>query len=131
MQPSSTTDGPDRGSSLRRWGPIVGIVVVIVIIAVVVIVASGGDEQKTGSTLRGSTSSSAGAATLPAGAVPFSQKGNRTDLTFSDKCDQSTGKLAMPYFFAPECFANVADNGGATAKGVTADAITVVVYLAP
>ncbi len=37
----------------------------------------------------------------------------------------------MPYFYAPECFANVADNGGATAKGVTKDTITVVVYLAP
>jgi hypothetical protein len=37
----------------------------------------------------------------------------------------------MPYFFTPECFANVADNGGATAPGVTADSITVVVYLAP
>src|SRR4051812_18004874 len=130
MQPSSATDGPDRGSSLRRWGPIIGIVVVIAIIGVVVIVASGGDDKKTTATSSGSTSSG-GAATLPAGAIPFSQKGSRTDLTFSDKCDQSTGKLAMPYFFAPECFANVADNGGATAKGVTGDAITVVVYLAP
>src|SRR3954447_26264632 len=130
MQPSSATDGPDRGSSLRRWGPIIGIVVVIAIIAVVVIVASGGDDKKTTATSSGSTSSG-GAATLPAGAIPFSQKGSRTDLTFSDKCDQSTGHLAMPYFFTPECFANVADNGGATAKGVTADTITVVVYLAP
>jgi len=132
MQPSSATDGSGGGgSNLRRWGPIVGIVVVIAIIAVVVIVSSGGDDKKTASTSSGSTSSSGGTSSLPAGAVPFSQKGNRTDLTFSDKCDQSTGKLAMPYFFTQECFANVADNGGATAKGVTGDSITVVVYIAP
>ena len=132
MQPSSATDGSGGGgSSLRRWGPIVGIVVVIAIIAVVVIVSSGKDDKKTASTSSGSASSSSGAAALPAGAIPFSQKGNRTDLTFSDKCDQSTGKIAMPYFFTQECFANVADNGGATAKGVTGDSITVVVYIAP
>ena len=36
----------------------------------------------------------------------------------------------MPYYFAPECYADVADNGGATAPGVTADSIKVVVYIA-
>ena len=37
----------------------------------------------------------------------------------------------MPYYFAPECYANVDDNGGATAPGVTADEIKVVVYIPP
>ncbi len=55
----------------------------------------------------------------------------RTDLTFSDSCDTSTGRLKIPDFYAPECYANVDDNGGATATGVTADSITVVVYIAP
>ena len=35
----------------------------------------------------------------------------------------------MPDPFAPECFAPVADNGGATAKGVTGSSINVVLYL--
>src|SRR6185295_17314527 len=39
--------------------------------------------------------------------------------------------VAIPSYFAPECYANVDDNGGATAPGVTADTITVVVYIAP
>jgi hypothetical protein len=129
MQPSSAGSGPGRGSNLRRYGPIIGIVVVIAIIGAVVLLA-GGDDKKTTATSSGSSSAS-GAVALPTGAIPFSQKGNRTDLTFSDKCDLTTGRLKMPYFYAPECFANVADNGGATAKGVTKDTITVVVYLAP
>ncbi|MEY2459985.1 MAG: hypothetical protein QOG30_1815 [Acidimicrobiaceae bacterium] len=129
MQPSSAGSGPERGSNLRRYGPIIGIVVVIAIIGAVVLLA-GGDDKKTTATSSGSSSAS-GAVALPTGAIPFSQKGNRTDLTFSDKCDLTTGRLKMPYFYAPECFANVADNGGATAKGVTKDTITVVVYLAP
>jgi len=132
MQPSSAGSGPERGSNLRRYGPIVGIVVVIAVIAAVVLLAGGDDDEQTTAAGSGSASSSAsGGGALPTGAIPFSQKGNRTDLTFSDKCDTTTGRLKMPYFFAPECYANVADNGGATARGVTADTITVVVYLAP
>jgi len=128
MQPSSAGAGPERGNNLRRYGPIIAIVVVVAIIGAVVVLSGGKDKKPTATT---NSSTSSGATALPTGAIPFSQKGNRTDLTFSDKCDLSTGRLKMPYFFAPECFANVADNGGATAKGVTKDTITVVVYLAP
>ena len=132
MQPSSATSGPDRGSNLRRYGPIAAIVVVIAIIATVVLVAGKSDDKKPTATASGSTSSAAsGKGNLPEGAIPFSQKGNRTDLTFPSTCDLSTGHVALPYFFTQECFANVKDNGGATARGVTADSITVVVYLAP
>lgn len=132
MQPSSAGSGTgsERGNNLRRYGPIVAIVVVIAVIAAVVLL-SGGDDDKPAATTGTNSSSAGGSVALPTGAIPFSQKGNRTDLTFSDKCDTTTGRLKMPYFFAPECFANVADNGGATAPGVTATSITVVVYLAP
>jgi hypothetical protein len=37
----------------------------------------------------------------------------------------------MPNAYEMECFADVADNGGATAPGVTADTVKVVVYQAP
>jgi hypothetical protein len=129
MQPSSAGSGPDRGSNLRRYGPIIAIVVVIAIVAVVVLVASGSDDKKTASTASGSTSSQASG--LPEGAIPFSQKGSHPEATFPSTCDTSTGKVAIPFFYAPECFANVADNGGATANGVTKDTVTVVVYLSP
>src|SRR5260221_6888475 len=127
MQPSSAGSGSERGNNFRRFGPIVAIVVVVAVIGATVFLAGGDDKKPTAST----ASSSGGVAALPTGAIPFSQKGNRTDLTFMDTCDMTTGRLKMPYFYAPECFANVADNGGATARGVTKDTITVVVYLAP
>src|SRR3954454_20112524 len=136
MQTSSASSGPDRGSPLRRYGHIAAILVVIAIIAVVVVVSGGSDEKKPTASSTGSgssTGSDGGATGLPAGAVTFNaaKAAGRTDVTFMDSCDKETGRLALPYAFTRECFANVADNGGATAKGVTKDTITVVVYLAP
>ena len=58
----------------------------------------------------------AGAAAVPA-------------LLPSPACDPATGRLALPTRFAPPCVAPVAANGGATWPGVTADTITVAVYL--
>ncbi|MEY2406018.1 MAG: hypothetical protein QOG39_934, partial [Acidimicrobiaceae bacterium] len=94
---------------------------------------SGKDDKKPAATSSGSNSSNSSSGALPAGAITFNaaKAAGRTDLTFMDTCDKDTGRLALPYAFTPECFANVADNGGATAKGVTKDTITVVVYLAP
>jgi hypothetical protein len=131
MQPSSTSAGPERGSPLRRWGPLVGIVVVIaVVIAVVAINAGGNDKSSTGA--GDTTTTSAGQTAPPEGAVSFSQaKKDHLDVAFPDTCDQTTGRVAIPNYFAPECYANVADNGGATAPGVTGDTITVVAYIAP
>ena len=84
MQPSSAGSGPERGNNLRRYGPIIAIVAVIAVIGAVVLL-SGGDSKKPTATTNNSTASSGGPAALPTGAIPFSQKGNRTDLTFSDK----------------------------------------------
>ncbi len=92
-----------------------------------------------------STTAAAGAATTAAttattaapsndrNAITFNEAKaqGRTDLTFMDSCDTTTGRLKIPDAYAQECFANVADNGGATAPGVTGDEITVVVYIAP
>ena len=136
MQTSSASSAPDRGSPLRRYGPIAAIAVVIAII-VAVVVLSGGDDKKAANTTAsgsGASSSSGGAGgDFARGAITFNaaKEAGKTDVTFSDKCDKDTGRLALPYAFTPECYADVKDNGGATAKGVTADTITVVVYLAP
>ena len=47
----------------------------------------------------------------------------------SPACDPATGRLAVPTRFAPPCVAAVASNGGATWPGITAETITVAVYL--
>lgn len=47
----------------------------------------------------------------------------------SPGCDPVTGRLAVPSRFVPPCVAGVAVNGGATWPGVTAEAVTVAVYL--
>ena len=69
---------------------------------------------------------------LPTGAISFSEaKAKNLNVTFPKTCDPKTGRVAMPFYFVPECFANVKNNQGATAPGVTADTIKVVVYSAP
>jgi hypothetical protein len=54
------------------------------------------------------------------------------EVAWDDRCDTSTGNLAVQWFFAPECYAPFeGDNGGATTRGVTGDAIKVVQYFGP
>jgi hypothetical protein len=128
MQPSSDNTGSAApgGGALRRWGPIVGIVAVVAIIGGVVVLSSGDDGDKADT-----TGTTAAPGEQPDGAISFSRaQAEGLDVTFADTCDQDTGRVAMPYYFAQECYANVADNGGATAPGVTAGEIKVVVYIA-
>jgi hypothetical protein len=152
MQPSSGDTPTKSGNPWRRYGPLIAIVAVIAVIAGILIFASSGDDDdgnaaattaaaSAGTTAAGSGSSVAAGTTAAGGESAAAARGaisfneakqlGRTDLTFSDSCDTSTGRLKIPDFYAPECFANAADNGGATATGVTADSITVVVYIAP
>ncbi|HMK13302.1 MAG TPA: hypothetical protein VK461_17060 [Acidimicrobiales bacterium] len=150
MQPSSG-DTPTKSSNpWRRYGPLIAIVAVIAIIAGILIFASGGNDNNgnaantTGAASAGTTGAGGTAAagtTAAGGPIPGADRqaiqyndakaAGRTDLTFQDSCDTTTGRLKIPDYYAQPCFANVADNGGATAPGVTADSITVVVYLAP
>lgn len=133
MQTSS--EGPSRGggsSALRRFGPVVAIVAVVVIIAAVVLTGGDddGDQATTGATTPPQDEASETA--RPEGAISFAQADEEgLDVEFSDTCDPETGQVAIPYFFAPACYAEVEDNGGATSRGVTADTITVVAYVAP
>jgi hypothetical protein len=153
MQPSSSA-GADRGRQLRRWGPIAAIVVVVAVVAVIV-ATSGSDEGSTSpttaspasTTIAASTSSAAqsasttpGSATapttvaLPAVTYPLSfaqadAQGLADSVDWGARCDTSTGRLAVPDYFAQPCFAPfTGDNGGATAPGVTGDQITIVYY---
>ncbi|MBA2280082.1 MAG: hypothetical protein M3527_06770 [Actinomycetota bacterium] len=130
MPSTSSPSGsdPGSGSALRRYGPIAAIVAVIALIAGVVLL-SGGDDDDVASPGTTATGASAGD---DGGGTSFSEnEAQGLGLPFPDTCDQERGRVAVPLFFAPECYADVADNGGATDDGVTADAITVVVYRAP
>ena len=61
------------------------------------------------------------------GGVGVAEAGTVDDYDWGDRCDTTTGRIAVPDFFRSECFAPfTGDNGGATAPGVTADEITIV-----
>jgi hypothetical protein len=119
MQPSSSV--PDRSSrsrQLRRWGPI-AIAAVVALVVGLVVGLSGGGHSKSGT-----------AASVKSTAISFQQaKAQHLTVTFPSGCDQSTGRARIPLYGAAPCYANVANNGGATAPGVTGKTIKVVVYL--
>ncbi|HEY8523997.1 MAG TPA: hypothetical protein VIL48_03470 [Acidimicrobiales bacterium] len=125
----SGDDEPARPSALRRYGPIAAVLVVIALIAGISAVTSGGDDDGDRST----TGADVGAPTgeLPEGVVTWARAQEEDlDVTWPDTCDTETGRIAIPFFFRTECFAEFnGDNGGATADGVTGDTITVVAWL--
>jgi hypothetical protein len=119
---------PDRGSALRRWGPIVAILAVVAVVAAVSLVGGGDDDGTSDDEAATDTTP----ARLPEGVVTWSmaeRDGTVDELTWPDGCDTESGMVAIPFFFRTECFAAVDDNGGATSDGVTGDAITVVAWL--
>lgn len=59
------------------------------------------------------------------------EQGIVDQIDWGDRCDTTTGQLAVPDYFAQPCMAPfTGDNGGATDTGVTADEITLVFYQA-
>ena len=69
---------------------------------------------------------------LPEGVMNFSTADELgLDLDFGARCDEMLGTVAVPSFFAPECYLPFeGDNGGETAQGVTGDSIKIVWWLA-
>jgi len=137
MQPS-TDQGDGGATALRRWGPIAAIVAVIAIVAVVLVATGGGDDDEESASTGGGEDEST-EVTTPEGDIvyPFSftdaeEAGVVDDIDWGERCDTERGRAAVPYFFAPTCYAPFeGDNGGATAEGVTADTIKIVWYLGP
>jgi hypothetical protein len=118
MQPTPTR--PRRPSTLRRYGPILAVLVVIVVVVLIVSLTGGG-----GSSPKKSSVSAGGPGKPP---VMFT-KGSSID--WGPNCDTTTGRVKLPTIYAPPCVQPFSgDNGGATSPGVTADAITVAVYVA-
>lgn len=124
--------GTAPSSPLKRYGPIAAIVVVIAVIAGVIVLTGGDDSTTTDSAQTTGTGSTGDAAA----AVPITYQqseadGTVDDTTWVDNCDPETGRIELPTVYAPPCVpAFAGDNGGATAKGVTADSIKVVFYQA-
>src|SRR6202521_1440129 len=127
MQPSIDRPTEDRTRVVRRYGPIAVLVVTAAIVAIIVASSGSGGSKKVATAP--STTVAPGPAASPTGALSFSEaKKQGKTIDFGPTCDPATGRLAIPDYFAPECYAPVADNRGATARGVTANAINVVLY---
>ena len=129
MQPSTDQpSGSGRSRQLRRYGPLVAILAVLAIVAGVLVFAGGDDDGDDEATTTGEETSGG-----PEGVLSYQDaedQGRLDEVTFPDGCDKETGRVAIPSFFAPPCYADVeGDNGGDTAIGVTGDSIKVVAYL--
>ena len=148
-------------NNLKKWGPVAAIVLVIAAIVGIVVV-TGGDDDDDGETSTTDVTTpvteptgtdaptdtdpeptepgtidpdttdggSSGEITFP---LSFSQAQEQgIDVAWDERCDTEVGRLAIQWYFAPECYAPFeGDNGGATSRGVTADSIKVVVYQGP
>lgn len=138
MQPSSDQPSSGANSSLRRWGPIAGIVVVLAVIVGVIVLSGGDDDDSSTATGNGNTATTAAAATGNDGDVTYPMSFRKAaeagldGLEWGDRCDTETGQVKIPSYYAAECYLPFeGDNGGATADGVTADSIKIVVYQGP
>ena len=153
MQPAQA-EGGGSSSNLKKWGPIAAIALVIAVVVGLVVVSAGDDDEDASDPTTPATEPSGTDApaettpeeTTPGETTPPDAGGGEIvyPLSFSDaedqgievawdeRCDTDTGNLAIKWFFAPECYAPFeGDNGGATARGVTADSIKVVLYQGP
>ena len=130
MTPRTTTPVP-RPSVLKRFGPLVAVVVAIGLVAVL---SSTGRSSDSSQTVAGLGSSGKGAekdTSLPISWDEAKKAGTTDKYDWGSMCDQETGRLKIPSTYTPPCFvARPGVKGGATAKGVTADKITIVLYQA-
>jgi len=130
-----TPDGgsPGRGRSiLRKWGPFGAIVVVLALVGAFAAVNAGDDDSEEAGD-GGSSTTAAPTSGLPDGVVTYQaakDAGTADTIEWGDRCDTSTGLLAIAFSPQPQCVAPfTGDNGGETDVGVTKDAIKVVLYV--
>lgn len=130
LRPSSKS-GP---SFLRKQGPflVVGVTAIVVAGAVAFAFVTSGEEV----ILDAVTTTSPETSSAPTSSIDYplsySQAvtaGTADTIDWGERCDTSTGRLAVPDFFAPECMAPfVGDNGGVTSPGVSVETIKIVHY---
>jgi hypothetical protein len=98
------------------------VIAAIAVIAIVAVVATSGGGGGGGGPSRSTK-----------GALPLTfdeAKAQGKTVDWGPTCDPSTGRVAIPLWYAPPCVEpwKGGDNGGATTQGVTKDTITVAVY---
>jgi hypothetical protein len=91
--------------------------------------AGGAEEATTTSASRGAGAERGAATTTTSARLAAGAGEGAQALLPSPECDPATGRIKVPTKYAPPCVPSVAANGGATYPGVTADSITVAVYL--
>ena len=151
MQAASASGASGGGNrQAKKWGPIVGVLAVLLIGAgVLFFTQDDGDSEGGGAatsavdttaapstapvdTGGASTTAAGGEITFPLSYPQAVEQGIADQIDWGERCDTSTGRIAVPDYFRSDCFAPfTGDNGGATATGVTADEITVVYYEGP
>ncbi|MCE9620782.1 MAG: hypothetical protein K8R99_00380 [Actinomycetia bacterium] len=140
MEPASSS-GTTGNRQMKRWGPIVGVVAVVAIGGGVLVATQDSDKDSadtaasttavadTGATDSTTADTTPGVVTYPMSYSQAVEQGLEDTIDWGERCDTSTGRIATPDYFRPECYAPFeGDNGGATAPGVTADEITIVYY---
>lgn len=124
-------------ATVRRYLPLLAIGVVVVAVVVFLVVGGSSDSGPEASATDDGgyryTAPWGSQVVLPAGVVPFSFAASEgIAVDWPETCDTATGRVRLPTRFAAECYAPFeGDNGGATAQGVTADSIRVVLYESP
>jgi hypothetical protein len=122
VRPDDHRTNEARGGALRRWGPIAVVLALLAGVAAIGLTTGGGDDD--------APTEASPPQGRPDGAITWSMaEDDDLDVTFLDSCDTDTGMVAIPFIFRTECFADIDDNGGATAPGVTADSIKVVAWI--
>ena len=131
MEPTPKTARP---SALRRYGPLGAILAVVLVVALVVALSGGGGDGKSGRPTAKSPEAGKGPLTYP----DAQAAGTAGSVTWGPNCDTTTGKVKVPFTYAPPCVKPYEPgpagappaNGGVTAPGVTADTITIALYQA-
>src|SRR4051812_24749927 len=125
MEPTNRRPTGNRPSAMKRYGPFIAIVVVIAVIVGVVLITSGGDDDKKADNASNSTTDIS-----TSGGPTVISDSNKDSIDWGPTCDTTTQKVKIPFTYAAPCVKPfTGDNGGATAQGVTADSIKVVVYV--
>jgi hypothetical protein len=139
---TTTTGGTGGGPSSRkrppwqraakRYGPIVAIVALIGG-AVVVFGGGGGggDDGGDDDTASGDPLEVTPEELIRSGPMTpqKAELEGESDVDYGPDCDPETGRIRLPTIYAAPCVVPFeGDNGGATAQGVTADAVKVIAY---
>ena len=124
MEPTQgRAGGANRPSAAKRYGPLAAIVAIVAVIAIIFAVSRSDDKKTTPTPNTGSGATTSGKA-------PWALFDKADTITnWGPNCDTKLGKVKVPWSYAAPCAKQFSgNNGGATAEGVTKDAIKIVVY---